>query len=186
VPITLLGSSGYSARLAAAEGLPFAFAAHFAPEYLYQAARLYREQFQPGTYPETEAIASPHLMVAVPVIAAETDEEAQRLFTSALQRFLRLVRGQPVELVPPLESPAAMNKLWTPNEQSAVESKLAEAIVGSNATVRAGLERLVQQTGADEVIVVTDTYEHTDRLESYRRVAEVAREIGIGEPAAAG
>ena len=167
VPITLLGSSGFSAQLAGMMGLPFAFAAHFAPEYLYAAAQLYRERFEPS-----EFLRKPYLMVAVQVIAAETDAAARRLFTTPQQRFLRLIRNQPVELLPPADS---MEPLWQDQrERAAVESKLRAAIVGSNAAVKAGLEKLVGETGADEVIVVTDTYEHEDRLQSYRRVAEVA------------
>lgn len=166
VPITLLGSSGFSAQLAGMLGLPFAFAAHFAPEYLYAAAQLYREEFRPGA-----ALRSPYLMVAVQVIAAETDAAARRLFTTPQQRFLRLIRDQPVELLPPVDS---MEPLWQDWERAAVENKLRAAIVGSDATVKAGLEKLVGDTAAAEVIVVTDTYEHADRLESYRRVAGVA------------
>src|SRR5579859_563368 len=166
VPITLLGSSGFSARLAASLGLPFAFAAHFSPEYLYAAAQLYRQQFRPS-----EVLQKPHLMVAVQVIAAETDAAAQRLFTTPQQRFLRLIRNQPVELLPPVDS---MNSLWQEWERDAVESKLGAAIVGSDSTVRAGLAKLVRDTGADEIIAVTDTYEHADRLESYQRAANVA------------
>ncbi|WP_263355878.1 LLM class flavin-dependent oxidoreductase [Acidicapsa ligni] len=173
VPITLLGSSGFSAQLAAREGLAFAFASHFAPEYLYVAAKMYLDNFKPGVLEE------PYLMVAAPVIAAETDVEARRLFTSPQQRFLRLIRNQPVELLPPLESPEAMNAIWNAMEREAVEARLGAAIVGSNATVKAGLEKLLAKTGAHEVIVVTDTYEHADRLESYRRVAEVARGIAV-------
>jgi luciferase family oxidoreductase group 1 len=169
VPITLLGSSGFSARLAAELGLPFAFAAHFAPELLYAAADLYRQQFRPS-----EVLQKPHLMVAVQVIAAETDAAAGRLFTTAQQRFLRLIRNQPVELLPPVDS---MEPLWQDWEREAVESKLGAAIVGSDATVRAGLERLVSRTGADEIIVVADTYDHADRIESYRRVAAAAASI---------
>ncbi len=170
VPIYLLGSSGFSAQLAAMLGLPFAFAAHFAPEYLYAAARLYRDQFQPS-----EVLQEPHLMVAVQVIAAKTDAAAQRLFTTPQQRFLRLIRNQPVELLPPVDS---MEPLWENEvERAAVENKLGAAIVGSNATVKTGLEKLVSETMADEVIVVTDTYERDDRLQSYRQVAEVALTI---------
>src|SRR6266852_6334915 len=169
VPITLLGSSGFSAQLAGTLGLPFAFAAHFAPEYLYAAAQLYREQFRPS-----EVLAKPYLMVAVQVIAAETDEAARRLFTTPQQRFLRLIRNQPVELLPPVDS---MERLWQSWERTAVETRLSAAIVGSNATVKAGLEKLVDDTAADEIIVVTDTYEHADRLQSYQRVAEVAAMI---------
>jgi luciferase family oxidoreductase group 1 len=169
VPITLLGSSGFSAQLAAIQGLPFAFAAHFAPDYLYAAAKLYREQFRPSA-----VLRRPHLMVAVPVMAAETDAAAQRLFTTPQQRFLRLIRNQPVELLPPVDS---METLWQDFERAAVESRLGAAIVGSDATVKAGLEKLVSDTGADEVIVVSDAYEHADRLRSYERVARVAATI---------
>ena len=171
VPITLLGSSGFSAQLAGTVGLPFAFAAHFAPEYLYAAARLYRERFRPSN-----VLRKPYMMVAVQVIAAETDAAAHRLFTTPQQRFLRLIRNQPVELLPPVDS---MEKLWQDFERAAVEAKLSAAIVGSDATVKAGLEKLVSETAADEVIVVTDTYEHTDRLRSYERVAALARELGV-------
>ncbi|HZE28105.1 MAG TPA: LLM class flavin-dependent oxidoreductase [Terriglobales bacterium] len=171
VPITLLGSSSFSAQLAGMLGLPFAFAAHFAPEYLYEAARLYRQRFRPS-----DVLPRPYMMVAVPVMAAETDAAARRLFTTPQQRFLRLIRNQPVELLPPVDS---MEPLWQDSERAAVESKLSEAIVGSNATVKAGLEKLVAETAADEVIVVTDTYDHADRLRSYERVAAVAKELGV-------
>ena len=152
-------------------GLPFAFAAHFAPEYLHAAAQLYREHFRPS-----EVLRKPYLMVAVQVIAAETDAAARRLFTTPQQRFLRLIRNQPVELLPPVDS---MEPLWQDWERAAVESRLGAAIVGSDATVKAGLEKLVGDTGADEVIVVTDTYEHADRLESYQRVAQIAATIEV-------
>src|SRR5580693_5700784 len=152
VPITLLGSSGYSAQLAGMLGLPFAFAAHFAPEYLYTAAQLYRDRFQPSA-----TLRRPHLMVGVQVIAAETDAAARRLFTTPQQRFLQLIRSRPVELLPPVDS---MEPLWQDFERFAVESKLGAAIVGSDNTVKAGMEKLVEETGADELIVVTDTFEH--------------------------
>ena len=178
VPITLLGSSGFSAQLAGRQGLPFAFAAHFAPDYLYAASQLYRDHFRPSS-----TLRKPYLMVAVQVIAAETDAAAQRLFTTPQQRFLRLIRNQPVELLPPVDS---MEGLWHEGERAAVRSKLGAAIVGSNATVGAGLVKLVGETGADEVIVVTDTYEHADRLESYERVASVATMIEANPTAAVG
>src|SRR6202451_3915477 len=170
VPITLLGSSGCSAQLAGALGLPFAFAAHFAPEYLYAAAQLYREQFRPS-----KVLRKPHLMAAVAVIAAETDAAARRAFRTPQQRFLRLIRNQPVELLPPVDS---MEPLWQNDERAAVESRLGAAIVGSDHTVRAKLEKLVTDTRASEVIVVSDTFEHSDRLRSYKRVANVASTIG--------
>jgi len=172
VPITLLGSSGFSAQLAGTLGLPFAFAAHFAPEYLHAAARFYREQFR-----SSDVLKNPYMIVAVQVIAAETDAAARRLFTTPQQRFLRLIRNQPVELLPPVDS---MEPLWRDDlERAAVESRLGAAIVGSEATVKAGLEKLVRETGADEVIVVTDTYEHADRLQSYERVAGLAAQIDV-------
>src|ERR1700686_2847448 len=171
VPITLLGSSGFSGQLAARLGLPFAFAAHFAPDYLYAATQMYRERFQPS-----ETLRKPHLMVAVQVIAAETDAAARRLFTTPQQRFLRLIRNQPVELLPPVDS---MTPLWQEHERAAVENKLRAAIIGSNATVKAGLEKLVSDTAADEVIIVTDTYEHAARLESYRRAANIAASLEV-------
>jgi luciferase family oxidoreductase group 1 len=178
VPITLLGSSGFSAQLAGRLGLPFAFAAHFAPEYLYVAAQLYRNHFR-----SSEVSRKPYLMVAVQVIAAETDAAAQRLFTTPQQRFLRLIRNQPVELLPPVDS---MEPLWQDWERAAVRSKLGAAIVGSSATVKVGLDKLVGDTGANEVIVVTDTYEHEDRLESYRRVADIAKMIEANPTVAVG
>ena len=176
VPITLLGSSGYSAQLAAKLGLPFAFAAHFAPEYLYTAAQMYQDQFRPS-----KTLSQPYLTVAVQVIAAEADSEAKRLFTTPQQRFLRLIRNQPVESLPPVDS---MEPLWHDGERAAVEQRLSAAIVGSDATVKAGLQKLADRTGASEVIVVTDTYEHAARLESYARVAGVAATLSTTAVAA--
>lgn len=174
VPITLLGSSDFSARLAASLGLPFAFAAHFAPDMLLHAARLYRSLFQPS-----EVLQQPWLMVGVQVIAAESDAEARRLFTTSQQRFLRLIRNQPVELLPPVSSLDAIDRPWNALEKAAVESRLSAAIVGSQDTVKAGLEKLVAETGADEVIAVTDTWDHEARLESYRRLAGVAADVEV-------
>jgi luciferase family oxidoreductase group 1 len=171
VPITLLGSSTFSAQLAAKLGLPFAFASHFAPEYLYIASQLYRDQFRPS-----ELLKQPHLMVASQIIAASTDAAAERLFTTSQQRFLRLIRDQPVELLPPVDS---MQSLWQDWERAAVEAKLGAAIVGSDATVKAGIESLVADTQADEIIVVTDTYEPAARLESYHRVADVVTTLKL-------
>lgn len=173
VPITLLGSSIYSAQLAARLGLPFAFAAHFAPEYLYTAADFYHDQFQPS-----ETLDRPHFMVGVQVIAAETDAAARRLFTTPQQRFLRLIRNQPVELLPPVDS---MDGLWSDWERAAVMNKLGAAIVGSDEAVQAGLEKLIRDTGARELIAVTDCYSHEDRLKSYERVAEIASHMEVAE-----
>ena len=175
VPITVLGSSCFSAEIAANHGLPYAFAAHFAPDDLLMAAHVYRNRFQPS-----EELSEPYLLVAVQAIAAKTDEAAQRLFTTPQQRFLRLIRNQPVELLPPVDS---MDGLWTAGEQIAVGSRLGAAIVGSTRTVRDGFEKLVRETEASELIVVTDAYEAVDRHESYRLVAEIAAAL---EPAEKG
>jgi alkanesulfonate monooxygenase SsuD/methylene tetrahydromethanopterin reductase-like flavin-dependent oxidoreductase (luciferase family) len=141
---------------------------------LYSAAQLYREQFQPS-----KVLPKPYLLVAVQVIAAETDAAAQRLFTTPQQRLLRAIRGEPVELLPPVDS---MEHLWHDAERAAVENRMRAAIVGSDATVQGGLERLVSDTHPDEVIVVTETYEHFDRVDSYRRVAHIAAKIlGTGD-----
>ena len=169
VPLTLLGSSDFSARLAAARGLPFAFAAHFAPDLLEAASRLYRDNFRPS-----ERLKQPWLMIGVQIIAAESDAEAQRLFTTPQQRFLRLIRNQPVELLPPVDS---MDAVWSGSEKTLIDAKLRAAVVGSDNTVQKGLEQLVAATDADELIVVTDTYDPEARLESYRRVAEIAGRI---------
>jgi len=116
-------------------------------------------------------------MAAVQVIAAETDAAAQRLFTTPQQRFLRLIRNQPVELLTPVDS---MDPIWSDWERTLVENKLRAAIVGSESTIQAGLERLIAMTAADEVIVVTDTWDHEARLGSYQRVAGIATRIGTG------
>lgn len=169
VPITLLGSSDYSAQLAGHLGLPFAFAAHFAPEYLLPALALYRECFQPS-----EELSEPYAMAALPVIVAETDDEAERLLTTSQQRFLALIRNLPVELKAPVDS---MEGLWNPMERQAVEGRLRRAIVGSPATVERGLAEFVRQTGVREIFAVTDTYEQGDRLRSYEHLAGI---VGLG------
>ena len=128
VPVWLLGSSTYSARLAAAMGLPFAFASHFAPELLLDAIAVYRAEFRPSEYLEEACV-----MAGLPVIAAETDEDAQRLATSALQRHLNLIRGEAIFVPPPVES---MDGLWNELERDAVESRLAFAAIGGPATIR--------------------------------------------------
>jgi luciferase family oxidoreductase group 1 len=166
VPIWLLGSSLFSAQLAAALGLPFAFASHFAPDLLMQALDIYRAQFKPS-----ESLAQPHTMAGVAVFAAETDAEARRLFTSLQQQFVSLRRGRPGPVQPPVDS---MDGLWTPAEKAGVEHSMAYALVGSPQTVGRGLERFVAQTGADEVMVTAQIYDHAARVRSYEIVAEVS------------
>lgn len=165
VPITLLGSSNFSAQLAGQLGLPFAFAAHFAPDYLLPALQLYQETFSPG-----ESGQQPYAMVGLPIIVAPTDAEAQYLLTTPQQRFLALMRNQSVELKPPVDS---MDGLWTTWEKQAVNDRLRQAIVGSPETVRRKLAEFVELTGVQEVFAVTDTYEQSDRLRSYNFLSEV-------------
>jgi luciferase family oxidoreductase group 1 len=163
VPLWLLGSSLFSAQLAAQKGLPYAFAAHFAPRYLHQALRIYRDNFQPSA-----VLDKPYAMVGVPLIAAPSDEEAEFLATTAFQRVLALMRGQSLVLRPPVQSMAGR---WQPHEQQAVGDFLGLAVIGGPQKVRARLEILLEQTGADELIFTGDLYQHEHRLRSFEIVA---------------
>lgn len=167
VPLWLLGSSLYSAGVAAAYGLPFAFASHFAPALLGEALELYRNEFRPS-----ETLQKPYAMAAIGVFAADTDAEAARLFTSQQQGFLRLRRGSPSPLPPPVDS---MEGLWTPAERAMLEHALREAVVGGPATVQRGIESFLARTGVDELMVVSAIYDHAARVHSYELVAR-ARE----------
>lgn len=167
IPIWLLGSSGFSAQLAGELGLPFAFAGHFSPEYILPALELYRRSFEPS-----ETLQKPYSMLAINIVAAETDEAAWKLATSQFQSFLRLIRGTPGQLQPPVEN---MNELWTPTEKAAVESRLGGSIIGSAATVKAGLETILEQTKADELIINAMIFDHEARLRSYQIVADIWR-----------
>ncbi len=170
IPIWLLGSSDFSARLAAQKGLAFSFASHFAPAYTIPALRLYRENFQP-----TEKMEKPYAMVGVNVIAADTDEKAQYIATSQQQQFLSIRKGKPTKLQPPVEN---MDEVWTPMEKAAVEQSLdpRTTIIGSKETVRKGLEAFLKETQADEMIISGQIYHMEDRLRSYEIVAELMDE----------
>jgi luciferase family oxidoreductase group 1 len=169
VPVWLLGSSTYSAQLAASLGLPFAFASHFAPALLMEAIEAYREGFTPSQYLER-----PYVMAGVPLVAAESDEEARRLATSSLQRHLRLIRRQPIYVPPPVES---MDGLWSEPERFLVESRSAIAVVGGPETVARKLRELLQATGADELIFTSDLYDHNLRLRSFEIAAEAMKSM---------
>jgi luciferase family oxidoreductase group 1 len=169
VPLYLLGSSDFSARLAAELGLPFGFASHFAPEYLHVALAIYRGQFEPS-----DQLAAPHAIVGVNVVAADTDDEARRLFTSLQQQFLNLIRGTPTLTPPPLDT---MDGRWNPAEQAGVERMIRYSVVGSQATVRAGLERILDDTAADELILTGSAYDHAARLHSLEIAADAIRQI---------
>lgn len=165
VPLWLLGSSLFSAQLAAQKGLPYAFAAHFAPRYLHQALRLYRDNFQPSA-----VLDKPYAMVGVPLIAAPSDEEAEFLATTAFQRILALMRGESLVLRPPV---ASMAGRWQPHEQQAVGDFLGLAVIGGPDKVRTRLEVLLEQTGADELIFTGDLYQHEHRLRSFEILASL-------------
>jgi len=176
VPIWLLGSSTFGARLAAALGLPFAFASHFAPDQLEAALDIYRREFQPS-----EALERPCAMPTVSVVAADTDAEARRLFTSIQQQFAALRRGTPGQLPPPVDS---MEGRWSALEQAGVEHALRYAIVGSPNTVRRGLDAFIRLTAADELMVTGHIYDHAARLRSLELVAEARDALAAGRPPA--
>ena len=167
VPLYLLGSSDFSARLAGEMGLPFAFASHFAPGFLLPALALYREHFRPSAQ-----LAQPHAMVGVNVFSAETDAEAARLFTSLQQAFLGILRGRRTSLPPPVEN---MDALWNPAEEAQAERMLQCSAVGSPATVRQALERLIDLTKADEIVATAQIYDYPARLRSLELAAGVFR-----------
>jgi luciferase family oxidoreductase group 1 len=156
VPIWLLGSSLFSARLAAERGLPYAFASHFAPRMLLQAVDLYRTHFRPS-----EQLAEPYVVIGVPLIAAPTDEEAEYLASSTFQRVLGILRGDRRRLQPPKENFLAG---LSPEERSGIAEFLGAAVIGSPDTVRDGLKRLVAATGANEVMLVSDVFDPALRL----------------------
>ena len=164
VPVWLLGSSTYSAKLAATLGLPFAFASHFAPALLMEAIEAYRTGFRPSHYLER-----PYLMAGVPLVAAETDAEARRLATSSMQRQVKLIRRQPIFVPPPVES---MEGIWSEAEKFLVDSRMAIAVIGGPETVRQKTARILRETGADELIFTSDLYDHALQLRSF----EIARE----------
>ncbi|MGZ4704878.1 MAG: LLM class flavin-dependent oxidoreductase [Acidimicrobiales bacterium] len=166
VPLWILGSSLYGAQLAAALGLPYAFASHFAPDALLAALQTYRADFQPS-----DALDQPYAMIGVNVTAADTDAEARRLFTTVQQGFTNLRRGTPGPYPPPIDD---IDDYWTPSERVQASHMLTHSIVGSPETVRAGLERITQLTGADELMVVSAIYDHDQRVRSYEILAEVA------------
>ncbi|WP_297205445.1 luciferase-like monooxygenase [uncultured Pluralibacter sp.] len=165
IPVWLLGSSLYSAQLAAQMGLPFAFASHFAPDMLYQALQLYRSHFQPSA-----RLDKPYAMVCVNVIAADSTRDAEFLFTSMQQAFVKLRRGESNQLPPPVED---MNHIWTPAEKYGVDRALGMSIVGDKTKVRSGLASLLQETQADEIMVNGQIYDCEARLHSFELAMQV-------------
>jgi luciferase family oxidoreductase group 1 len=167
VPVWILGSSLFGAQLAAALGLPYAFASHFAPAHLTQALEVYRSQFQPS-----EQLTEPYVMLGVNVIAAETDAEARVLMTSLQQAFINLRRGHPGPLPPPVED---MARHMTPVEDEMLAEMLACSVVGSQQTVRDGLEDFIARTGADEIMVTAQIFDHAARLRSFELTAQARK-----------
>jgi luciferase family oxidoreductase group 1 len=166
VPLWILGSSLYGAQLAAALGLPYAFASHFAPAALDDALTLYRAQFKPSAQ-----CAAPHAMPGLNVVAADTDEEARRLFTSQQQAFINLLRGRPGPYPPPVDD---IDSMWSPAEAAHVSQMLACSVVGSRDAVRRGIDRFVERTQADELMLVTAVFDPAARQRSCEIVAEAA------------
>jgi luciferase family oxidoreductase group 1 len=171
VPLWILGSSTFGAELASALGLPYAFASHFAPDALLAALEVYRMKFKPS-----KQLDQPYVMVGVNVVAADTDEEARRLFTTVQQSFTNLVRGAPGKLQAPVDD---IDEYWTSAEKWQASHMLQYSIVGSPETVRQGLDQFLHLTNANELMVVTSLYDHAARIRSYELVAELAREMEI-------
>lgn len=167
VPLYLLGSSDFSARLAAELGLPFAFASHFAPDYLDLALDLYRSRFRPS-----KDLDRPHVMLGLNLFVADTDAEARRLFTTLEQQFLGILRGERGLVPPPVDQVD-----WSPSEQITVARMKRCSAVGSPATVRQVVRQLLDQTGADELIATAQIYDHQARKRSFELAADVFRSL---------
>jgi luciferase family oxidoreductase group 1 len=166
VPLWILGSSLWSAHFAAAIGRPYAFASHFAPGDLMEAIEIYRNEFKPSKQME-----EPYVMVGVPALAADTDEKAEFLATSMYQRFLGIIRNHRTALPPPVES---MDTVWSPGERLAVAERMALMVVGGPGRVAANLQRIIDVTKADELIIASDAFTREDRLRSYQLIAQAA------------
>ncbi|GAB2808495.1 LLM class flavin-dependent oxidoreductase [Dyella kyungheensis] len=169
VPVWLLGSSLFSARLAAAMGLPFAFASHFAPDAMDEALALYRRDFRPS-----QRLQAPHAMLGINIVAAASDAEARRLFTTQQQSFVNLRRGRPGLIPPPIDN---IENYWTPTEKFGVQQALACAVVGSADTVKDGIEAFVERHRPDELMITANVFEHEARCRSFAVVAEVRERL---------
>src|SRR5882724_6448631 len=173
VPLWILGSSNFGAMLAAELGLPYAFASHFAPELLIPALQIYRTSFKPS-----EQLRQPYAMVGVNIIAAPTDSEARRLATTQQMSFASIFRGARGLSQPPIDD---IETFWSPAEKAQAMRMLARSFVGSPETVRDGIAKLVAETDADELIVVSDVYDHALRLRSFKLIADAAGAVLSGQ-----
>jgi luciferase family oxidoreductase group 1 len=169
VPLWLLGSSLYSAQLAALLGLPFAFASHFAPELLWQALKVYREEFTPST-----SLTQPYAMICINVVAADSERDARFLFTSMQQQFINLRRGRPGPLPAPVED---IESLWSAGEQYGVEQALRMSVVGDRDQVRTGLQKVISDTGIDELMINGQIFDHQARLHSFELAISVREDL---------
>ena len=173
VPIWLLGSSLFSAELAADLGLPFAFASHFAPDDMMQAVQLYRRHFKPS-----RQLVRPYVMLGLNVIAAETDAQARYLFTSVQQSFTNLRRGTPGQIPPPIDD---IDSYWSPREKASASMTLLCSVVGSPETVERGLLKFIEVTQPDELIATAHIYDHSARLRSFELLADVRARLASSE-----
>ncbi|MEX0961080.1 MAG: LLM class flavin-dependent oxidoreductase [Burkholderiales bacterium] len=177
VPLWILGSSLFGAQLAAALGLPFAFASHFAPDYLTQALEIYRSRFEPS-----RQLDRPHAMVGANVLVADTDAEARRQFTSQQQSFINLRRGMPTQVPPPIDD---IDTYWSPPEKAMVERALAVSFVGSPDTVSRGLAAFIESVKPDELMITAHIHNQAARLRSIELVASLRERLGATQPATA-
>ncbi len=177
VPVWILGSSLYGAQLAALLGLPYAFASHFAPGEMTQAVELYRSHFRPS-----EQQAAPHVMLGLNVFAAETDHEARRLFTSVQQSFVNSRSGRPGMLPPPIDD---LEERLSPPQRAMLDHALSCSVVGSPETVRRGLAAFIAETGADEIMITAQIFDHAARLRSFEITAEIHAALERAAPDAA-
>lgn len=169
IPIYLLGSSTFSARLAAQFGLPFAFASHFAPDYLPVALDIYRREFRPSNQ-----LQQPYVIVGAGIYAADTDSEARRVFSSAQLQTLSLIRDRPGKVPPPVDD---IEKRWSPDERIAINHRTRYAAVGTPDAVEQRLAEILDETAADEIILTAQIFEHSARLRSFEIAAEVMRRM---------
>ncbi len=167
VPLWILGSSLFGAQLAAALGLPYSFASHFAPDALYQALQIYRDRFEPSAQ-----LDRPYVMPGINVIAADTDDEARRLFTTVQMQFTNMHRNARGQMQPPIDD---IETYWTPIEKAQVSRMLTCSFVGSRETVKRELARFIEETGADELMASGPIFEHAARLRSYELLAQIAQ-----------
>jgi luciferase family oxidoreductase group 1 len=168
VPLWILGSSTFGARLAAEVGLPYAFASHFAPEQLMEALAIYRSRFK-----ASEQLDKPYAMAGINIVAAETDHEACRLATTQQMSFAEIFRGVRGLSRPPIDD---IETFWSPLEKARVSQMLARSVIGSQDIVRAGIAAFVAETKVDEIMIVSDVYDHAARLRSFEIIAAAGRE----------